>query len=73
MKSISKLAKPIIKKYQLEKYGDYTFKRYSGKKGEFHGYTYSYVREDEKLDLFGLLSERSGFTIFKSTQEKIKF
>lgn len=65
IKSISKLALPILNKYQFHKYGDYTFKKYSQKSGEFHGYTYSYIREGEYLDLIGSLSERSGYTIME--------
>ena len=53
MKTITKLAAPIIKKYQFDKYGDYTFKKYSKKSGEFHGYTYSYIREGETFNLIG--------------------
>jgi alpha-galactosidase len=65
IKSISKLAAPIMKKYQFHKYGDYTFKKYSQKNGEFHGYTYSYIREGNEIDLIGSLSERNGFTIIE--------
>ena len=72
IKPISKLARPIMKKYQFEKYGDYSFKKYSGKKGEFHGYTYSYIREGEKLDLIGSLSERTGFTIIEQYTKENK-
>jgi len=65
MKGISKLAAPLMKKYQFDKYGDYTFKKYSKKAGEFHGYTYSYVREGENFNLVGSLSERTGYTIIE--------
>lgn len=65
IRSISKLAKPVMNKYQFEKYGDYFFKKYSGKKGEFHGYTYSYIRRGKKIDLIGSISERAGFTIIE--------
>jgi alpha-galactosidase len=65
IKSISKLTAPIMKKYQFHKYGDYTFKKYSQKTGEFHGYTYSYIREGNEIDLIGSLSERNGFTIIE--------
>ncbi len=46
-------------------FGDYDFQDYSGKKGEFHSYSYTYVKRGEKLYLFGSLSERSGFTVFR--------
>lgn len=65
MKTISKLAAPIIKKYQFDKYGDYTFKKYSRKSGEFHGYTYSYIRHGENFKLIGSLTEKNGFTIIQ--------
>jgi alpha-galactosidase len=65
IKSISKLVAPVMKKYQFHKYGDYIFKKYSKKSGEFHGYTYSYIREGEYLDLIGSLYERSGYTIIE--------
>jgi hypothetical protein len=55
----------VLKKYQFDKYGDYSFKKSSGKAGEFHGYTYSYVREGEKFKLVGSLTERNGFTIIE--------
>lgn len=70
MKTISKLAGPVMKKYQFHKYGDYTFKKYSGKRGIFHGYTYSYIRDGKFLDLLGSLSERSGFTIYEYFTKK---
>lgn len=65
LKTISKFAAPIMRKYQFHKYGDYTFKKYSRKKGEFHGYTYSYIRDGEIFKLIGSLSERSGYTIIE--------
>nr|BAV13128.1 alpha-galactosidase [Clostridium cellulovorans] len=72
IRTISSLAKPVIKKYQFHKYGDYTFKKYSRKKGELHGYTYTYIREGENLDLLGSLSEKSGFTIFEVNTKENK-
>ncbi|MGH4119881.1 glycoside hydrolase family 36 protein [Clostridium sp.] len=65
MKTISKLAAPIIKKYQFDKYGDYTFKKYSKKSGEFHGYTYSYIRNGENFNFIGSLTEKNGYTIIQ--------
>lgn len=65
IKGFSILAEPFKKKYKFDKYGDYTFRRYAGKRGEFHGYTYSYIRNGDKISLIGSLSERSGFTIIE--------
>ncbi len=65
MRGITRLAAPILEKYQLKKYGDYMFYKYSPKKGVFHGYTYSYVRDGDRLTLIGSLSESNGFTIIE--------
>jgi alpha-galactosidase len=65
IKTISKLAAPIMKKYQFDKYGDYTFKKYSRRYGEFHGYTYSYIRDGKNFKFIGSLTEKSGYTIIQ--------
>ena len=44
--------------------GDYHFADYD-EKGEFHSYTYTYFRDGDKLELFGSLSERNGYTLFE--------
>lgn len=50
----------------LGQYGDYGFHRYPGRRGVFHGWTYSYVRgSGSLLTLAGSLSEREGFTLFE--------
>jgi alpha-galactosidase len=72
IKGISKLATPIMKKYQFDKYGDYCFKKYTKKSGEFHGFTYSYIREKENYKLIGSLSERNGYTIIEHFAKKDK-
>lgn len=66
MPAISVLAKPIMKKYQFDKYGDYGIVETSKVRGQMHGFTYGYVRENNKLDLIGSLSEYEGFTIIKT-------
>lgn len=63
MKHLSKLASPLLKKYQFDKYGDYSFKKYSNRAGDFHGYTYGYIRQENDFHLLGSLSEKNGFTI----------
>ncbi|MCX7774428.1 MAG: alpha-galactosidase [Clostridia bacterium] len=70
MKNISPLATPLMKKYRFDKYGDYTFAKYSNRRGDFHGFTYSYIRHGESLHLLGSLSERSGFTIIEHCMKK---
>jgi alpha-galactosidase len=45
--------------------GDYLFTEYTNTPGVFHGYTYCYFKSSARIDLFGSLSEKNGFTIFK--------
>lgn len=42
--------------------GDYKFTKYD--KGLFHSFTYTYFRDGGEVELFGSLSERTGYTIF---------
>ena len=43
--------------------GDYKFVKYGGK-GFFHSHTYTYFRNGEDMELFGSMSERTGYTVF---------
>jgi alpha-galactosidase len=63
MLGLPKIFEPLYAKHKLPFYGDYTFDKYEGKKGCFHGYTYAYVREpDGSMSFWGSLSERAGYT-----------
>ncbi len=48
-------------------YGDYNFTKYDRRNGVFHGYSYGYVRNEKKFDLFGSLSERYGYTVIEAS------
>lgn len=58
--------KPLIKnKHKLNLFGDYTFVKYSEKKGQFHSHNHTYIKnENYNFDFIGSLSEKDGFTIF---------
>lgn len=45
--------------------GDLFFCQPSERAGEFYGYSYGYVRNNDKLDLLASLSERNGYTIIR--------
>jgi len=45
-------------------FGDYAFQKYSLKKGRFHSYSYTYIKREGKLTLFGTMTERYGYTVF---------
>lgn len=65
MPRISPLAKPIIGHYALNAYGDYTIVKDTHKKGDFHGFTYSYIRKNSKYQLIGSVDESVGYTVIK--------
>ena len=56
---------PIMKRIGIGKAGDYAFCKYPRRKGLFYGWSYGYVRTNNKIDIFGSLSERCGFTIVR--------
>lgn len=52
-----------LKHIGMVKSGDNLFHKFPRKQGEFYGWSYGYVRNGNHIDLYGSLSERSGFTI----------
>lgn len=54
----------IRKHYGLDRYGDYFFVPYSGKKGQSHGFSYCYFRKGDTYRLIGSLDETPGYTVF---------
>ena len=49
----------------LKNYGDETFVKYPTSHGIFHGFTYAYIRELNKVCLYGSMTEALGFTIIQ--------
>lgn len=62
---LNPLTWPINKFHQLYAYGDYHFADYPNRPGQFHGYTYSYIRSGRQFKLLGSLAEKNGFTVFR--------
>ncbi len=70
MTSLSKFTEryvknPLVKRIGIGKSGDYFICDYPRQKGVFYGFSYGYVRTGERIDIFGSLSERCGFTIVR--------
>lgn len=59
------LPKFVVKKFGLDRYGDYHFMDYPKKRGLTHGFSYCYFRRGEEYRLFASLDERPGYTIFR--------
>ncbi len=54
---------PYGKMYGMKYVGDYTFIHTDYKKGQFHSHGFAYVRNGSAIDLFGSLSDRTGYTL----------
>ena len=52
---------PVAKKFAGAS-GDYHFTQYG--RDLYHSFTYTYVRNGDKVDLIGSLNERTGYTVF---------
>ncbi|MGN1317167.1 MAG: glycoside hydrolase family 36 protein [Acutalibacteraceae bacterium] len=63
---LSSIRETVLKHTVLGASGDYTFKKYDGRKGVFHGYSYAYIRDGENYDLFGSLNEKYGYTVINA-------
>ena len=55
---------PLIKHYGVDRYGDYYFREYPGKKGIMQGTSYCYFREGDQFRLIASLDEKPGYTQF---------
>lgn len=62
LKNLSKIG--AIKSF-IDFCGDYKFVDYSEKEGQFHSFSYGYIRSVEKMYFIGSISERFGWTIIK--------
>ncbi len=63
-KGLLRLAKfNPVRKY-CTVFGDYEFQKYSLRPGDFHSYSYTYIRSEKGFELLGTLNERTGYTVF---------
>ena len=57
------VTKSPLKYIGFSKSGDNLFHKFPRQNGIFYGWSYAYVRNGNHVDLFGSLSEKSGYTI----------
>lgn len=67
MSEYSSLTEFLVTKSPLSLIGfskssDITFHKYPRRPGVFYGWSYGYIRKGENVEIFGSLSERSGYT-----------
>lgn len=60
-------------KMGLRYVGDYNFADYSFRKGVFHGSSYCYINKGNKIDFYGSLSDRTGWTLFEVDMNRNRF
>jgi alpha-galactosidase len=65
MPYLSMLAKPLVSKYQFDKYGDTLLYPFKHGPGHFHGFTYVSLKDASKSILLASCNETTGFTIFE--------
>ncbi|WP_177916871.1 alpha-galactosidase [uncultured Eubacterium sp.] len=71
MSGLGLVGKSIVgKKFGLKYVGDYTFCKQAETTGEFHSHGLAYVRNGSRLDFFGSLDERTGFTVIYADMNK---
>ncbi len=70
MPSLRWFAKPLVKKYQFDKYGDRVIGKFSHRKGDFHGFSYCYLKGQDSVSLVASLNEHQGFTILTYQNKK---
>ena len=58
------LPKAAVKKFALDRYGDYHFVDYPKQRGLTHGFSYCYFRLGDTYRLIASLDEKPGYTIF---------
>ena len=58
------LPKSVIRRFSLDRYGDYHFVDYPNRPGLTHGFSYCYFRRGEHYRLIASLDERPGYTFF---------
>ncbi len=73
MPHLSRFAKPIVRKYEFDRYGDTVVRTFSHRRGHFHGFTLATVRSHDQVTLFGSLDEKTGFTILEYFHNKGKW
>jgi len=63
MTVVNRLVRKRILNSPASRGSDMHFVSSETKKGTFHGYSYSYIRNGANIDLIGSVSERSGYTV----------
>ncbi len=70
MPNMNKLPRIVKNAFCFESYGDCFFKKYTDRRGVFHGFTYSYIRNNDTYHLWASLNDFNAYTIFNYDVKK---
>ncbi|MDO4537910.1 MAG: alpha-galactosidase [Coriobacteriales bacterium] len=65
MWGLTRVPRKVVDDYVLDASGDYRFVAEDARRGHMHGFGYGYLRQADKVLLFGSLDEDSGFTLIR--------
>ena len=65
MWGLSRVMRKVVDTYVLDGSGDYRFTREDARRGHMHGFGYGYLRQGDKVLLFGSLNEDNGLTVIR--------
>lgn len=58
-----------VRRFSLDRYGDYHFIPYTARRGQTHGFSWCCFRDGAQCRLFASLDERPGYTVFRYDAE----
>ena len=64
IRGVQGLPKFLVRKFGIDRYGDYYFREYPNKKGITHGVSWCYFHLGDRYRLIASLDERPGYTYF---------
>lgn len=70
MRGLRAVPKPLAKRYELDRDGDYALAGHTVRRGIRHGFTYATFRRGEGMVLVASLDEAQGFTLIKTDAAK---
>ena len=70
IRGLHRLPKLGVRKFDLDRFGDYHFVDYPYKEGITHGVSYCYFRKGERYRLIASLNEEPGYTLFQYDANK---
>ena len=65
MRGMGRTPKGVVDRFVLDGSGDYRYVDYPARPGALHGWTYGYIRSEDRGELVASLDESAGFTLLR--------